>query len=75
MLDCLFIPEDLIPDEIKTKMVTITEAIENKIIPESYPNEMIKVLSTEGFRRREYIRTIMGFSLLANSWVNHLLNG
>jgi len=72
MLDYLFLPEDLIPDEIKKKIVTIINGIEHNIIPESYPNEMIKILSSICYERREYIRSIMGFSLLANSWIKPL---
>jgi len=72
MLDYLFLPNELIPDEIKNDIITITEGIEHNIIPESYPNEMIKILSVDGYKKREYIRTIMGFSLLANSWIKPL---
>jgi len=72
MLGFMTIPDDLISDEIKQEIININKMIENKIIPDKYPDEMIRNLTVSGFHRREYIRTIMGFSLLSHSWIKPL---
>ena len=47
-------------DEIRRKLV-------NKIIPDKFPNEVIKSFATMMFR--DEVVKLMGFALISNDWV------
>ena len=57
---------------IRDKITTIEKMVENKQIPECYPNEMINNWSIDCFKRRDKFVEIVGFPLLSLNWIKPL---
>jgi len=64
--------ERKISPEINNKIDTIIAHVENKQIPESYPNEMVDRFHMDRIDLRgQFIKNI-GFSLISNDWIKPL---